>query len=51
MLWHVFLQLGLHLPAWHRMLFNTDFDLILKVGLLGFAGGFDARVLEGSFTC
>lgn len=50
MLWHVFIQLGWHLPAWHRMLLNTDSDLILKVVLLGFAGGFDTRVLEGSFT-
>lgn len=32
------------------MLFNSDINLILKVVLLGFAGGFDARVLEGSFS-
>lgn len=50
MLWHGLTQLGWHLPAWHRMLLNTDIDFILKVALLGLVGASDARVLEGSFT-
>lgn len=50
MLWHVLTQLGWHLSASHRMLLNTDIDIIMKVVLLGFVGAFDARVLEGSFT-